>query len=78
MSLRAPPVFSLRDAQHPLAIKERLGHADVLTTFRKYGHLFQGVQEGLTAQLEELHQRALEAAHSGEIVELHKGAEGRG
>jgi integrase len=62
----------------PLAIKERLGHADVLTTFRKYGHLFQGVQEGLTAQLEELHLRAVEAAHSGEIVELHKGAEGRG
>ncbi|MDP8974926.1 MAG: site-specific integrase [Actinomycetota bacterium] len=56
----------------PLAIKERLGHADVLTTFRKYGHLFQGVQERLTAQLEEAHQLAVAAAQDGEIVGLHK------
>ena len=48
----------------PLAIKERLGHADVLTTFRKYGHLFQGVQERLTAQLEEAHRQAV-GLHAG-------------
>ncbi len=59
----------------PLAIKERLGHADVLTTFRKYGHLFQGVQERLTAQLEEAHQLAVAAAQDAEIVELHKNAQ---
>lgn len=54
----------------PLAIKERLGHADVLTTFRKYGHLFQGVQERLTAQLEEAHRQVVADMPSGEIVEL--------
>lgn len=56
----------------PLAIKERLGHADVLTTFRKYGHLFQGVQERLTAQLEEAHRQAVAAKPSGEVVELRR------
>ena len=57
----------------PLAIKERLGHADVLTTFRKYGHLFKGVQERLTVQLEETHREALEriGQSDGQIVELH-------
>ena len=54
----------------PLAIKERLGHADVLTTFRKYGHLFQGVQERLTAQLEEPHRQAVAAVPVGEVIEL--------
>jgi len=54
----------------PLAIKERLGHADILTTFRKYGHLFQGVQERLTAQLEEAHRQAVAAMPAGDVVEL--------
>lgn len=61
----------------PLAdIKERLGHADVLTTFRKYGHLFQGVQERLTAQLEEAHRRAAAEVPDGEVVELRQGGRG--
>lgn len=64
----------------PLAIKERLGHADVLTTFRKYGHLFKGVQERLTAQLEETHREALEkiSRSDGQIVELHSDRQPRG
>lgn len=58
----------------PLAIKERLGHADVLTTFRKYGHLFKGVQERLTAQLEETHREAVRRISSDDaaITELHR------
>lgn len=57
----------------PLAIKEQLGHADVLTTFRKYGHLFKGVQHRLTAQFEETHREAVRkiSEDDGEIVELH-------
>ena len=41
----------------------------------KYGHLFQGVQERLTAQLEEAHQLAVAAAQEGVIVELRKNAQ---
>jgi hypothetical protein len=64
----------------PLAIKERLGHADVLTTFRKYGHLFNGVQERLTAQLEETHREAVQKISQvgSEIVELHGDRRPRG
>ncbi|MGH8973783.1 MAG: tyrosine-type recombinase/integrase, partial [Acidimicrobiia bacterium] len=77
-----PPDFRTYDLRHahasqlidmgasPLAIKERLGHADVLTTFRKYGHLFQGVQERLTAQLEEAHRRAVAEMPPGKVVDL--------
>ena len=61
----------------PLAIKERLGHADVLTTFRKYGHLFQGVQERLTAQLEEAHRQAVAAVPAGDVVELRRDQRGK-
>ena len=53
----------------PLAIKERLGHTDVLTTFRRYGHLFQGVQERLAAELEEAHQRAMRRP-GAQVLEL--------
>lgn len=80
-----PPDFRTYDLRHahasqlidmgasPLAIKERLGHADVLTTFRKYGHLFQGVQERLTAQLEEAHRQVAAEASPGELVEMPEG-----
>jgi integrase len=61
----------------PLAIKERLGHADVLTTFRRYGHLFQGVQERLTAQLEEAHRQAVAAVPAGDVVELRPDQRGK-
>ncbi len=53
----------------PLAIKERLGHTDVLTTFRRYGHLFQGVQERLAAELEEAHQKAMRRPDA-QVLEL--------
>jgi len=72
------PTYDLRHAHasqlidmaaSPLAIKERLGHTDVLTTFRRYGHLFQGVQERLAVELEELHQRAVRRPDA-EVLEL--------
>lgn len=37
-----------------LAIAQRMGHSDPAVTLREYGHLFDGVQERLTAQLDEL------------------------
>jgi integrase len=84
-----PPTFRTYDLRHchaselidmgasPLAIKERLGHADVLTTFRKYGHLFTGVQERLAAELEQRRQN-LAASAEAEVVSLEKRRDGRG
>ena len=37
-----------------LAVAHRLGHSDPAITLRNYGHLFAGVQEALTDQLDEL------------------------
>jgi integrase len=76
-----PPDFRTYDLRHshasqvidmgvsPLAVKERLGHADILTTFRRYGHLFAGVQERLAGDLDELH-RATTAAAPAPVVDL--------
>jgi len=41
-----------------LVVKERLGHGDVLTTMRNYGHLFEGVQQQLANELDVAHQKA--------------------
>lgn len=45
---------------NPLAVKERLGHTDILTTFRRYGHLFEGVQQQLADDLDIAHRDAVE------------------
>lgn len=37
-----------------LAVAQRMGHSDPSVTLREYGHLFQGVQEQLSTQLDEL------------------------
>src|SRR4051794_19405408 len=77
-----PKTFRTHDLRHahasqlidmgasPLAVKERLGHADILTTFRRYGHLFQGVQERLAADLDVAHREAAEKASGGQVVHL--------
>lgn len=45
----------------PAAVAHRLGHADSAVTMRVYTHLFEGVDEAMTAQLDEL-ARVAEAA----------------
>jgi integrase len=37
-----------------LAVSQRMGHSDPSVTLREYGHLFEGAQEKLTDQLDEL------------------------
>jgi len=55
----------------PLVVKERLGHGDVLTTMRKYGHLFEGVQQRLATDLNLVHQKAAAArSDKGEVFEI--------
>ena len=39
-----------------LAVAQRMGHSDPAVTLREYGHLFEGVQERLTEQLEAIRQ----------------------
>ncbi len=55
----------------------RMGHSDATVTLREYGHLFAGVQERLSEQLEELRARSA-AATPGDVVPLGvRGAAGR-
>ena len=55
-----------------LAVAQRMGHSDATVTLREYGHLFAGVQERLSEQLEEL--RAQSAATTpGDVVPLEVG-----
>jgi integrase len=54
-----------------LVVKERLGHGDVLTTMRNYGHLFEGVQQRLATDLNVAHERAAAARRNkAEVVEI--------
>jgi integrase len=55
-----------------LAVAQRMGHSDATVTLREYGHLFAGVQERLSEQLEELRAQS-SAATPGEVVPLEVG-----
>lgn len=54
----------------PLAVAQRMGHTDPGMTLRVYGHLFEGVQERLTEQLDELRTAAAERSSEGAVVPL--------
>jgi integrase len=51
-----------------LAVKERLGHTDISTTLRNYGHLFPGTGERLAAELDARHRAAMARRPAGEVV----------
>jgi len=55
---------------NPLAVAQRLGHSDPAMTLRIYGHLFEGVQEHLTDQLDVMRITALRAANDDDVVPL--------
>ena len=52
-----------------LAVAQRMGHSDPSVTLREYGHLFAGVQEELSRQLDDLRARSA-ATTLGEILPL--------
>lgn len=54
---------------NPLEVAHRMGHTDPAVTLRVYGHLFDGAQEKLTAQLDELREQTKTPA-GGEVVSL--------
>jgi integrase len=62
------------DGASPVAVAERLGHADASITLRVYGHLFEGIQEQLTARLEKRRLDAEEAPPPGRVVTLARSA----
>jgi len=47
-----------------LAVSQRMGHSDPAVTLREYGHLFAGVQEQLSEQLDDLRHRTTPATGS--------------
>jgi integrase len=52
-----------------LAVAQRMGHSDPSVTLREYGHLFAGVQEHLSEQLDRLRESTA-ATTLGEVLEL--------
>lgn len=52
-----------------LAVAQRMGHSDPSVTLREYGHLFAGVQEDLTRQLDDLRARSA-ATTVGEVLPM--------
>lgn len=53
-----------------LAVAQRMGHSDPTVTLRVYGHLFDGVQEQLTAELDQLRRDTEASLGDGAIVNL--------
>jgi integrase len=52
-----------------LTVAHRMGHADASVTLREYGHLFEGVQERLSEQIDELRE-STEVPFNEAVVDL--------
>lgn len=57
---------------NPLAIAQRMGHADATVTLRVYGHLFKGTQQKLSEKLDALREATANNHRTGEIVNIDK------
>jgi integrase len=55
---------------NPLAVAQRMGHSDPSVTLREYGHLFDGVQERISDQLDELRRQSAPVVGPGTISRL--------
>ena len=59
---------------NPLVVAQRMGHSDPSVTLREYGHLFEGVQERVSEQLDQLRSEAAEGSRQGaSITQLDRG-----
>jgi len=63
---------------NPLAVAQRMGHSDPAMTLRVYGHLFEGAQERLTEQLDDLRSSVKKPASEGTVVALPRTQAGHG
>lgn len=57
---------------NPLAIAQRMGHADASVTLRVYGHLFKGTQQKLSEKLDALREATAGAHRIGNVVNIDK------
>src|SRR5271165_2469073 len=55
---------------NPLAVAQRMGHSDAAVTLRVYGHLFEGTQAKLSAQLDGPREAASREPAEATIVDL--------
>ncbi len=53
-----------------LTVSQRMGHTDQAVTLREYGHLFEGAQQKLTDQLDELRESTAVADEPAEIIDI--------
>jgi integrase len=53
-----------------LAVAQRMGHTDPAVTLREYGHLFEGVQQDLTDQLDSLRASTSTPAVAADVVPI--------
>jgi len=51
--------LAIQQGSHPLAIKERMGHASITTTLDRYGALLPGLDRDLAAQLDAVFERPI-------------------
>jgi integrase len=57
---------------NPLAIAQRMGHADASVTLRVYGHLFKGTQQKLSEKLDALREATAGPHRIGDVVNIDK------
>ena len=57
---------------NPLAIAQRMGHADASVTLRVYGHLFKGTQQKLSEKLDALREATAGEHRTGDVVTIDK------
>jgi integrase len=55
-----------------LAVSQRMGHSDPAITLREYGHLFEGTQEKLSEQLDDLRQSTSGSPTEAAVVPIRK------
>ena len=53
-----------------LTVAQRMGHGDPSLTLKVYGHLFEGAQQKLTDQLDELRESTAHSSSSAEIIDI--------
>jgi hypothetical protein len=61
------------EGANPLEVAQRMGHTDASITLRVYGHLFEGAQQRLTDQLDELRRVSAPATTDDVVTPLRRG-----
>lgn len=60
----------IAQGEHPKVIQSRLGHASIRTTLDTYGHLFEGLDQGVADRLDEAAAPSPRPQRAPEVIEL--------